>query len=114
MLDGRISTYQMEKRYVHKCGHIVRSVKPSRCSRMFMEGLGFYSSAQEFGHHPSANAWKRILGQEKKMEGIGAAGGVAHDFNNILAVIQLQSGLLRAAEQPISTSKWKWAADRRD
>jgi len=56
--------------------------------------------------------------QAQKMEAVGQlAGGVAHDFNNVLAVIQLQAGLMKAKEdlspeQLESASEIEKAAER--
>ena len=58
--------------------------------------------------------------QAQKMEGIGQlASGVAHDFNNILAVIQMQAGLLKtgpalAPEQLEAAGEIEKAAGRAD
>ena len=109
MLAGEISTYQMEKRYIHKHRHIV-SVLLSVSLVRDDQGRPSYFISQ-IQDITERKRLEQEFRQMQKMEGIGhLASGVAHDFNNILAVIQLQSGLLKV-EQKLTNKQLEMARE---
>ncbi len=100
MLAGEISTYRMEKRYLHRDGHIVwilLSVSLVRDAEG--EPVHFVSQIEDISERKRAEQDRERLETElrhaQKLEAIGLlAGGVAHDFNNILTAVTGYSELL--------------------
>lgn len=97
MLAGDIQTYQMEKRYLHKSGSLVWVLLSVSLLRD-RQGvpLHFISQIQDITRRKELEC--QLL-QAQKMEAIGRlSGGVAHDFNNILTIIQMQLALLKSSD----------------
>jgi PAS domain S-box-containing protein len=93
MLEGKLSTYTMEKRYVRKDDSLVwAELTVSLVRDEAGDPKYFISVVQDIDRRKQAEAKldeiSDQLRQAQKMEAVGRlAGGVAHDFNNVLAVI---------------------------
>ncbi len=93
LLEGRISSGEQERRFVHKDGSTVWTLIWASLHRdQNGRPLYFISLVQDLTARKKADEERGKLEsqllQAQKMEAIGAlAGGIAHDFNNILSAI---------------------------
>jgi two-component system cell cycle sensor histidine kinase/response regulator CckA len=93
MLDGELTTYTMEKRYVRKDESLVWVELTVALVRDAAENPKYFISVvQDIDARKQAerklDEISDQLRQAQKMEAVGRlAGGVAHDFNNLLAVV---------------------------
>ena len=116
LIDGEISSYQIEKRYVHKLGHLVSILLNVSLVRD-EQGLPRYFISQ-IQNMTDRKQLEEQFRQAQKMEAVGVlAGGIAHDFNNLLTAINGYSDLtLRkmAADEPLrrNIEEIKRAGDR--
>jgi PAS domain S-box-containing protein len=102
MLTGEIDTYQLDKRYLHKLGHTIW-IRLSASLVRDVDGSAVYfvSQIQDISQQKHAQELAEQLRHSQKLDAVGRlAGGVAHDFNNMLTAINGYSQLLLAGLEP--------------
>ncbi len=96
MIAGEIQAYHLDKRYIHRLGHTIWARLGVSLVRD-AEGapLHFVAQIQDIGQQRQAEELAEQLRHSQKLDAIGRlAGGVAHDFNNMLTAIRGYSELL--------------------
>lgn len=102
LLNGRIASYRMEKRYIRRDGQVVWiQLTGSVVRDPAGEPLYFIAQIENIQERKRTEAALRDsearLRQAEKMAALGElAGGVAHDFNNVLQAVDGAASLIRS------------------